>query len=112
MKSKRLFFFAFSVQITFAQGQAEARIPLSVVADDVPELNETVVVTLTDVTMELQDLKNAAVIDQQLSRAVITILSNGSPYGVVGWHLDSRFTQTNESQSKCRKTLLTLKLHK
>ncbi|KAK7934133.1 hypothetical protein WMY93_005029 [Mugilogobius chulae] len=84
--------------ITFANDQSEAKIPLTVIADGIPELAETVIITLTDITMEVQDLKNAAVIDKQLAEALITIKPNGSPYGVIGWHLDSLFTQTNESQ--------------
>ncbi|KAJ0067530.1 hypothetical protein NL108_008007, partial [Boleophthalmus pectinirostris] len=84
--------------ITFAQDQSEAKISLSVIADGIPELSETVIIILTDVTMEVQDPKNAAVINKQLAQALITIKPNGSPYGVIGWHLDSQFTQTNESQ--------------
>uniref|UniRef100_A0AAV2MS74 Staphylococcus aureus surface protein A n=1 Tax=Knipowitschia caucasica TaxID=637954 RepID=A0AAV2MS74_KNICA len=84
--------------ITFAQDQSESKIPLTIIADGIPELTETVIITLSDVIMEVQDLKNAAVIDKQLFQFLITIKPNGSPYGVIGWHLDSQFTQTNESQ--------------
>lgn len=86
-----------------------AIIALSVIADGVPELRETVTITLMDVTtVGLQDLRQAAVIDKQRAQALLTILPNGSPYGVIGWHLDSLFTLTQEPESKnfCVKKLL------
>lgn len=71
------------------------------IADGVPELSESITIALMDVTtVGLEDLQQAAVIDQQRARALLTILPNGSPYGVIGWHLDSQFTQTQEPQSK------------
>uniref|UniRef100_A0A3P8TGE6 Adhesion G-protein coupled receptor V1 n=1 Tax=Amphiprion percula TaxID=161767 RepID=A0A3P8TGE6_AMPPE len=85
--------------VTFSEGQTLAFITLDVVADDVPELRESVTITLRDVTtVGLQDLRQAAVIDKLLSQALLTILPNGSPYGVIGWHLDSQFTLTQEPQ--------------
>lgn len=78
-----------------------AIISLTVIADGVPELKESVTITLLDVTtVGLQDLRQAAVIDKQWAQALLTILPNGSPYGVIGWHLDSQFTLTQEPQSK------------
>ncbi|XP_036069486.1 adhesion G-protein coupled receptor V1 isoform X2 [Oryzias melastigma] len=85
--------------VTFSEGQRLAIISLAVIADGFPELRESVTITLMDVTtVGLQDLRNAAVIDKHLSRALFTILPNGSPYGVIGWHLDSQFTLTQEPQ--------------
>lgn len=79
------------------------------IADDIPELRENVTITLMDVTtVGLQDLQQAAVIDKQQAQALLSILPNGSPYGVIGWHLDSLFTLTQEPQSKnfCGKNLM------
>ncbi|KAK9522609.1 hypothetical protein VZT92_019059 [Zoarces viviparus] len=85
--------------VTFSEGQSAAIISLTVIADGVPELRESVTITLVDVTtVGLQDLRQAAVIDKQRAQALLTILPNGSPYGVIGWHLDSQFTLTQEPQ--------------
>ncbi|KAM7416521.1 hypothetical protein PAMA_018533 [Pampus argenteus] len=85
--------------VTFSEGQSVAIISLTVIADGVPELRESITITLMDVTtVGLQDLQQAAVIDKQQAQARLTILPNGSPYGVIGWHLDSQFTLTQEPQ--------------
>ncbi|XP_062238571.1 adhesion G-protein coupled receptor V1 [Platichthys flesus] len=85
--------------VTFSEGQSVAIISLAVIADGVPELKESVTITLMDVTtVGLQDLRQAAVIDKQRAQAALFILPNGSPYGVIGWHLDSQFTLTQEPQ--------------
>lgn len=71
------------------------------IADGVPELRENVTVTLMDVTIVgLQDLQQAAIIDKQRAQALLTIAPNGSPYGVIEWHLDSKFILTQEPESK------------
>lgn len=78
-----------------------AIISLSVISDGIPELKESVTVTLMDVTtVGLQDQRQAAVIDKHRAQALLTILPNGSPFGVIGWHLDSQFTLTKEPESK------------
>ncbi|KAM9393782.1 adhesion G-protein coupled receptor V1 [Pholidichthys leucotaenia] len=85
--------------VTFSEGQTLAVISLAVIADGIPELSEHVSITLLDVTtVGLQNLQQAAVIDKQRAQALLTILPNGSPYGVIGWHLDSQFTLTQEPQ--------------
>ncbi|KAM3610925.1 uncharacterized protein V6R79_010649 [Siganus canaliculatus] len=85
--------------VTFSEGQSLAVISLAVIADGVPELSESVSIALMDVTtVGLQDLKQAAYIDKQRAQAQLTILPNGSPYGVIGWHLDSQFTLTQEPE--------------
>ncbi|XP_037338537.2 adhesion G-protein coupled receptor V1 [Pungitius pungitius] len=85
--------------VIFSEGQSVAIISLTVIADAVPELRESVTITLVDVTtVGLQDLRQAAVIDKQRALALLTIRPNGSPYGVIGWHLDSQFTLTQEPQ--------------
>ncbi|KAG7490788.1 G-protein coupled receptor 98 [Solea senegalensis] len=85
--------------VTFSEEQSAAIISLAVIADDVPEPRESVTISLMDVTtVGLQDLRQAAVIDQQRAQALLIILPNGSPYGVIGWHLDSQFTLAQEPQ--------------
>ncbi|XP_051279685.1 adhesion G-protein coupled receptor V1 isoform X2 [Dicentrarchus labrax] len=85
--------------VTFSEGQLLAIISLTVIADGVPELRESVTITLIGVTtVGLQDVRQAAVIDKKWAQALLTILPNGSPYGVIGWHLDSQFTLTQEPQ--------------
>lgn len=79
-----------------------ANISLTVIADGVPELRESVTITLVDVTtVGLQDLRQAAVIDKQRALALLTIRPNGSPYGIIGWHPNSQLTLTQEPQSMC-----------
>ncbi|XP_049326601.1 adhesion G-protein coupled receptor V1 isoform X2 [Astyanax mexicanus] len=83
--------------VTFSEGQAVATISLNVLADSVPETAEKVTIVLTDVTtVGVIDLSRRAVIDPQRARAELTIKANGSPYGVIGWHLDSQYFITAE----------------
>ncbi|KAM4746526.1 adhesion G-protein coupled receptor V1 isoform 2-T2 [Anableps anableps] len=85
--------------VTFSEGQTVAIISLAIVADGLPELSESVIITIRDVTtLGLQNMEIGAVIDRQRAQALLTILPNGSPYGVIGWHLDSQFTLTQEPQ--------------
>lgn len=78
-----------------------ATISMTVVADSFPELRERVTLTLLDVTtVGLDQLSRGALIDPQRAQALLTILPNGSPYGVIGWHLDSQYLLTQEPQSK------------
>ncbi|XP_037536594.1 adhesion G-protein coupled receptor V1 [Nematolebias whitei] len=83
--------------VTFSEGETQAIISLTVLADGFPELSESVTVAILGVnTLGLQDQQQAAVIDKQRAQALLTILPNGSPYGVIGWHLDSQFILTQE----------------
>nr|XP_057927104.1 adhesion G-protein coupled receptor V1 isoform X2 [Doryrhamphus excisus] len=83
--------------VAFSEGQSIGTIPLTVLADDVAELRESVTITLMDVTtVGLQDPQQAAVINKLRANALLTILPNGSPYGVIGWHLDSQITLMQE----------------
>ncbi|XP_077943744.1 adhesion G-protein coupled receptor V1 [Gasterosteus aculeatus] len=85
--------------VIFSEGQSVANISLTVIADGVPELRESVTITLVDVTtVGLQDLRQAAVIDKQRALALLTIRPNGSPYGIIGWHPNSQLTLTQEPQ--------------
>ncbi|KAI5088303.1 G-protein coupled receptor 98 isoform X2, partial [Silurus meridionalis] len=83
--------------VTFSESQTVATISLTVLADGIPELEEKVAIILTDVTtVGVVDLSKRAVIDPQRARAEVTIKANGSPYGVIGWHLDSQNFITSE----------------
>ncbi|KAJ8006188.1 hypothetical protein DPEC_G00125640 [Dallia pectoralis] len=95
--------------VTFSEGQGQAAISLSVLADNVPELTERVSITLLDViTVGVDQPSAGARIDYQRSRALVTILPNGSPYGVIGWHLDSYFLFPQEPQKSQSNITLTI----
>ncbi|RXN21226.1 G- coupled receptor 98-like protein [Labeo rohita] len=86
-------------QVTFSESQAVATISLNVLADDMPELAEQVAIVLTKVTtIGITDPSRGAMIEPQRSQANLTIRANGSPYGVIGWHLDSQYFITPEPQ--------------
>lgn len=85
----------------FGDGQALATISLMVLADNIPEATEIVTITLVNVTtVDLQDQDRAAVLDWSKRNAILTILPNDSPYGVIGWHPDSLFISVQEPGSK------------
>ncbi|KAI2664431.1 Adhesion G-protein coupled receptor V1 [Labeo rohita] len=85
--------------VTFSESQAVATISLNVLADDMPELAEQVAIVLTKVTtIGITDPSRGAMIEPQRSQANLTIRANGSPYGVIGWHLDSQYFITPEPQ--------------
>nr|Q6JAN0.1 RecName: Full=Adhesion G-protein coupled receptor V1; AltName: Full=G-protein coupled receptor 98; AltName: Full=Monogenic audiogenic seizure susceptibility protein 1 homolog; AltName: Full=Very large G-protein coupled receptor 1; Flags: Precursor [Danio rerio]AAT07468.1 very large G-protein coupled receptor-1 [Danio rerio] len=85
--------------VTFSESQAVATISLNVLADDIPELAEKVTIVLTKVTtIGIIDPSRGASIDYQRAQANLTIRANGSPYGVIGWHLDSQYFITPEPQ--------------
>ena len=89
------------LQITFSEGQALSTITLTILADSVAELSETVEITLTHVTtVGVQDTTKGAVIDPKRARAVLTILPSDSPHGVVGWHMESLFVKVTEPEGK------------
>ncbi|XP_051546873.1 adhesion G-protein coupled receptor V1 isoform X1 [Myxocyprinus asiaticus] len=85
--------------VTFSGSQAIATITLNVLADEFPELAEKITIVLTKVTtVGITDSSKGAVIDPQRGQANLTIGANGSPYGVIGWHLDSQYFITPEPQ--------------
>uniref|UniRef100_A0A673Z153 Adhesion G-protein coupled receptor V1 n=1 Tax=Salmo trutta TaxID=8032 RepID=A0A673Z153_SALTR len=95
--------------VTFSEGQVVATISMTVVADSFPELRERVTLTLLDVTtVGLDQLSRGALIDPQRAQALLTILPNGSPYGVIGWHLDSQYLHTQEPQKSPTNVTLTI----
>uniref|UniRef100_A0A452G4T7 Adhesion G-protein coupled receptor V1 n=1 Tax=Capra hircus TaxID=9925 RepID=A0A452G4T7_CAPHI len=83
--------------ISFSEGQALSTITLTVLADDLPELSEIVIVTLIRIITEgVEDPSKGATIDQKRNKSVITTLPNDSPYGLVGWHAESLFIKVAE----------------
>ncbi|CAB1321522.1 unnamed protein product [Coregonus sp. 'balchen'] len=95
--------------VTFSEGQVVATIFMTVVVDSVPELRERVTLTLMDVTtVGLDQPSRGALIDPQRAQALLTILPNGSPYGVIGWHLDSQYLHTQEPQKSPTNVTLTI----
>uniref|UniRef100_A0ABM5FTD0 Adhesion G-protein coupled receptor V1 isoform X1 n=1 Tax=Pogona vitticeps TaxID=103695 RepID=A0ABM5FTD0_9SAUR len=92
---------------TFSEGQVLSTITLTVLADVVPEVAETVVITLTHIsTVGIQDPRKGATIDQNRAKAILRILPNDSPYGVVGWHADSLLVKVAEPEDQS--TIVTL----
>lgn len=70
-------------------------------ADDIPEGAEVVTITLVNVTtMGVQDQAKGAVIDTNKKMAILTVLPNDSPYGVISWHLDSANISLLEPECK------------
>ncbi|NXI47503.1 GPR98 protein, partial [Galbula dea] len=103
--------FPASGMITFSEGQALSTITLTILADSVAELSETVEITLTHVTtVGVQDSRKGAVIDPKRARAVLTILPSDSPHGVVGWHMESLFVTVTEPEGLVNSTTLTLQI--
>ncbi|XP_019589799.2 adhesion G-protein coupled receptor V1 [Rhinolophus sinicus] len=95
--------------ISFSEGQALSTITLTILADDVPELPENVIITLTHVTTEgIEDPSTGATIDQKRNKSVITTLPSDSPYGLVGWHAESLFLRVAEPQENI--TILQLQI--
>ncbi|XP_071995626.1 adhesion G-protein coupled receptor V1 isoform X3 [Engystomops pustulosus] len=83
--------------VTFSEGQALTTITITVVADNIAEFEETIMVVLTNVTtMNIQDPRRGAILDPKRSTAVLTILPNDSPHGVVGWHINSFSVKVDE----------------
>ncbi|OWK12555.1 hypothetical protein Celaphus_00003868, partial [Cervus elaphus hippelaphus] len=83
--------------ISFSEGQALSTITLTVLADDLPELSEIVIVTLIRIITEgVEDPSKGATIDQKRNKSVITTLPNDSPHGLVGWHAESVFLRVAE----------------
>ncbi|XP_015282612.1 PREDICTED: G-protein coupled receptor 98 [Gekko japonicus] len=93
--------------ITFSEGQALSTITLTVLSDVIPEVAERVIITLTQVsTVGIQDPRRGAIIDPKRGKAVLTILPNDSPHGIVGWHMDSLSVKVAEPEEKS--TIVTL----
>ncbi|XP_068103893.1 adhesion G-protein coupled receptor V1 [Hyperolius riggenbachi] len=101
--------FPASGMVTFSEGQTLTTITVTVVADDIAELAETVTVILTKVTtMNIKDPRKGAILDPEKSKAVLTILPNDSPHGVIGWHVNSLSLTVNEPEGNI--TIITLQV--
>ncbi|XP_078413685.1 adhesion G-protein coupled receptor V1 [Cetorhinus maximus] len=94
---------------TFTEGQALTTVSLTVLADNIPEVAEIVTVTLVKVTtMGVQDQAKGATIDFNKRNAILTILPNDSPYGVVGWHINSLHVSLQEPEFDAINITLTI----
>ncbi|KAM4707152.1 adhesion G-protein coupled receptor V1 [Discoglossus pictus] len=95
--------------VTFSDGQALTTITVTVIADNIAELSETITVTLSNImTMNIQDPLRGAKLDPQRSKAVLVILPNDSPHGVVGWHVNSMSMAVEEPEGNS--TIITLQV--
>ncbi|XP_063151499.1 adhesion G-protein coupled receptor V1 [Candoia aspera] len=93
--------------VAFSEGQALSTVTLTVLADVIPEASETLIITLTHIsTVGIQDPQRGAIIDRSRAKAILTILPNDTPYGVVGWRTDSLCTKVAEPEE--RSTIVTL----
>ncbi|KAM9330953.1 adhesion G-protein coupled receptor V1 [Gastrophryne carolinensis] len=101
--------FPASGMVTFSEGQSLTTITLSVIADNIAELAETITVILTKViTINIKDPNKGAILDLKRSKAVLTILPNDSPHGVVGWHSSSLSVEVDEPEGNA--TFITLQV--
>ncbi|OWK61600.1 G-protein coupled receptor 98, partial [Lonchura striata] len=103
--------FPASGMVTFSEGQALSTITLTILADSVAELSETVEVILTCVTtVDVQDTTKGAIIDPKRARAVLSILPSDSPHGVIEWHRESLFVKITEPEGQDNSTTVTLQI--
>ncbi|XP_072270059.1 adhesion G-protein coupled receptor V1 [Pyxicephalus adspersus] len=101
--------FPTSGMVTFSEGQTLTTITVTVLADSIAEMAETVMVILTKVTtINIKDPSKGAILDLSRSKAVLTILPNDSPHGVVGWHVNSSSIKVNEPEGNA--TIITLQV--
>lgn len=63
-------------------GQREASIPVTIIGDAIPELNESLVVTLTGVELVNDSILGGAPLLGQIVETTVVILENDMPYGV------------------------------
>ncbi|OCU02316.1 adhesion G-protein coupled receptor V1 [Xenopus laevis] len=95
--------------VTFSNGQALTTITVTVIADNIAELTETVTVMLTRVvTMNIADPLRGATLDPLRATAVLVILPNDSPLGVIGWHINS--LQVKVEEPEVNSTTITLQV--
>ncbi|NWV26847.1 GPR98 protein, partial [Origma solitaria] len=74
----------FNGSVVFLSGQSDTTINITIKADDIPEMNETVLITLDRVSVENQILKYG------FTTREITILANDDPGGVFEFSPSSR----------------------
>ncbi|NXB81784.1 GPR98 protein, partial [Donacobius atricapilla] len=74
----------FNGSVFFFSGQSDTRINITIKADDIPEMNETVLLTLDRISVENQILKYG------FTTCEITILENDDPGGVFEFSPSSR----------------------
>eukprot|EP00118_Oscarella_pearsei_P022727 m.265821 g.265821 ORF g.265821 m.265821 type:complete len:6112 (+) comp40493_c2_seq23:779-19114(+) len=87
--------------VVFPDGVNKATLTLSILADDTSEIDEMVVITLTDVlgrggVPEGADVSRKAKIVPTLASSVISVRANDDPHGVIIWSPSSLTVQTPE----------------
>ncbi|CAI9572523.1 unnamed protein product, partial [Staurois parvus] len=95
--------------VTFSEGQTLTTITVTVLADSVAEMAETVMVILTKATtMNIKDPNKGAILDPSRSKALLTILPNDSPHGIIGWNVNSSSVKVTEPEGNS--TIITLQV--
>jgi G-protein coupled receptor 98 len=86
--------------VTFASGTNKTVLSLNILADTEPELQEMVIITLTDVVQGGvtggSDMSKGAKLIPSQSASVITIEANDDPHGVISWSPSSLLVKTPE----------------
>ncbi|XP_071506649.1 adhesion G-protein coupled receptor V1-like [Diadema antillarum] len=86
-------------QIEFLDGASTAPLVLTILADDLPELDETSTITLTRVVNPgTARTDRGAVISPTGNVAELTVLANDSPHGVFAWNTESLYTAVDEPE--------------
>ncbi|XP_066273052.1 adhesion G-protein coupled receptor V1-like isoform X1 [Branchiostoma lanceolatum] len=95
-----------SGQVVFLDGERYSVLTLSILADTLPELAESYVITLTNITESgSQRPDRGSQLNPQRSSVLLTILPNDSPHGVVGWTSDSLRVIVPETERQSTVTL-------
>eukprot|EP00058_Branchiostoma_floridae_P024219 XP_002609709.1 hypothetical protein BRAFLDRAFT_102479 [Branchiostoma floridae] len=95
-----------SGQVVFLDGERYSVLTLSILADSLPELAETYIITLTNITESgSQRPDRGSQLNPQRSSVLLTILPNDSPHGVVGWTSDSLRVIVPETERQSTVTL-------
>ncbi|XP_041464132.1 adhesion G-protein coupled receptor V1-like [Lytechinus variegatus] len=98
-------------QIEFQDGVATAPLVITVLADDIPELDETSTIRLTRVVNPGTTRPGrGATISPSTGSAELRVLANDSPHGVFAWNLESLYTAVDEPEGSQGSRSVTLYL--
>ncbi|XP_030832667.1 adhesion G-protein coupled receptor V1 isoform X3 [Strongylocentrotus purpuratus] len=86
-------------QIEFLDGVSTAPLVITILADDIPELDETSTIRLTRIINPgTTRTDRGATISSSTSAAELRVLANDSPHGVFAWNLESLYTAVDEPE--------------
>ena len=86
-------------QIEFLDGVSTAPLVITILADDIPELDETSTIRLTRIINPgTTRTDRGATISSSSSAAELRVLANDSPHGVFAWNLESLYTAVDEPE--------------